>query len=140
MCKIRSLSFAKDSAGVSAVEFAIIMPVFMVMLMGAIEFGLIVFTFNAAQNAARDVARQLASNRITATSAAATAQGKVPSWVSSSTTVSVSQTTPGTASTNQFTVDIYIPAPVASVTGFLSWTYRSLILHASVTMQQEPTL
>jgi Flp pilus assembly protein TadG len=54
----------KDLRGTSAVEFALIMPVFVALTFGAIEFSLILFTYNAAAHAAWDVTRQLAANQI----------------------------------------------------------------------------
>lgn len=132
-------SFWRARGGTSAVEFAIILPVFLTIMMGIIEFGLIIYTFNAEENAARDAARRWASNRITSSSVQSVVTSDLPAWVANAATVNTSQTTPGTPTTNIITVDVYIPAASASPTSFLSWAYKSITLHSRVRMQQEPT-
>jgi hypothetical protein len=52
-------------------------------------------------------------------------------------TVTVGQTTPGTASTNIITVTVSFPASRATPTTFLSFAYSTLTLATSTTMQQE---
>ena len=128
----------KDPRGTSAVEFALIMPVFVAVTFGAIEFSLIFFTYNAAAHAAWDVTRQLAANQLSTTQASSTALAELPSWVRSSATVtnSSSSTDPNT---NRFTVTVSFPAKAATPTNVLSWAYGTLTLKATSTMQQEPT-
>ena len=46
-------------------------------------------TSKAAQNAARDVARKLATNRLSTDQASVTAKAELPAWVLSGATVSV---------------------------------------------------
>lgn len=132
--------FGRDEAGVSAVEFAAICPVLVTLLMACIEFGLIIYSYNAAQNAARDVARKLATNRLTTDQASATAKGELPAWVVSGTTVTVTQSNPTDTSKNQFTLSISFPASAAAPTGYLAWAYSGLTLQAKATMQQELAL
>lgn len=124
-------------AGTAAIEFAFVGPLLIALMMGIFEFGLILFVQNSSQDAARYVARQLATNRIVASDAASTALPQLPTWVNSSAKVTVTQTTPGTPNTNQFTVDIAIPASSASPTNFFSSIYGSKTLRSKVTMQQE---
>lgn len=125
--------------GTSAVEFGFIAPVLLVLVLGSIEFGLITFTFISAETAARDVTRRLSLNQITASQAPAIASGELPSWVSSSATITVTQSAPTDPPNNQFTVSIAIPATKATPTNVLSWAYGTLTLKAAVTMQQEPS-
>ncbi len=130
--------FRQNHDGASAVEFALIVPVFITMVMGCIEFSLIFFTYNAAGHAAWDVTRQLALNEITSAQVSTTALAELPSWVRSRATVtsSSSSTDPNT---NRFTVVVSFPASAATPTSVLSWAYGTLNLRASSTMQQEPT-
>jgi hypothetical protein len=109
----------------------------MAIVMGAIEFSLILYTYNASGSAARDVARRIATNRLTSSSASSTVAQQMPAWAQSATTVTVTQTTPATPATNQITVNVNVPAQSASPTSFMSFAYSSLNLRSSVTMQQE---
>jgi Flp pilus assembly protein TadG len=125
--------------GVSAVEFGLILPLLAALLMGTIEFGMMFFARNAAQNAARDIVRQIATNRLPADNAAAEAAKQTAVWVTPHQTVTVSQSAPGTA-TNQITVNISFPALKAAPTGFLSYFYGSTTLDVKAIMKQEVPL
>jgi Flp pilus assembly protein TadG len=48
-----------DERGAAAVEFAIIMPLLAVLLMGIIEYGYFFYVLQASNSAARETARQL---------------------------------------------------------------------------------
>jgi Flp pilus assembly protein TadG len=128
----------RDPRGATAVEFALIAPVLVAIVMGIIEFGLIIFTYTTAGVASRDVARRIATGRIAATTATAssTLTPQLPAWVRSYATVSLTQTTPGTASTNIITVTVSFPALRATPTTFLSFAY-GFTLATATTMQQE---
>ncbi|MHB2211525.1 TadE/TadG family type IV pilus assembly protein [Methylobacterium sp. CM6257] len=130
--------FNEDTSGSSAVEFALLLPILVTIIFGIIEFGLIIYTLNTAQSAARDATRQLATNRITASQASGVVLQQLPRWVTAGTSVSVSQTAPSNPSNNLFTTDVSFAAKAATPTSLLSWAYGSTILHAKVSMQQEP--
>lgn len=129
----------KNEDGVSAVEFALVLPILLLILLGILEFGLILFTYNSTQNVSRDVARQLATNRIAVTSADAQARSELPSWIASKATVVVTQSDPANARKNVFVVDVSFKAPDAVASSFLSFAYGSLVLHGKVSIQQEYT-
>jgi Flp pilus assembly protein TadG len=133
---LRRLS--NDDRGASAVEFALIIPVFLVLVMGVIEFGMIAYTYNASTSAARNVARQLATNRIKVSDAGGKAKETLPTWVKGSATVAVNQSNASNPSSNEFTVDIKVPASDAAISNVLIWAYGSLVINTKVTMQQEP--
>ncbi len=135
---IRSRRFRRDEAGSNSVEFALLMPVLVTLAIGSIEFGLIIYTLNAAQSVARDVTRLLATNRITASQAQSTAIQQLPHWVQAGTSVAVTQTAPTDPSNNRFTTDVSFAARSATPTTLLAWAYGGLVLHARVSMQQEP--
>lgn len=127
-----------DQSGATAVEFALIGGIFITLVMGVIEFAMILYTYSQAGAAARDVARRYATSRITTTTAATTAvKAQLPSWVQNWVTVNVAQTSAATPSTNQITVTVSFPASKATATTYLSFAYGSMTLQASATMQQE---
>ena len=45
------------SQGQSLVEFALVLPVFLLILMGIVDFGMAVYKFNGVSQAAREIAR-----------------------------------------------------------------------------------
>src|SRR5829696_10498828 len=61
--------FVSDLTGATAVEFALIVPVLLFLVLGTLELGLIIYTNSAAGFATRDVARRIATNRLTASGA-----------------------------------------------------------------------
>lgn len=130
-------SWAKDEGGATAVEFALLTPVLLAIVMGIMEFGMILYTYNMGGMATRDVARQIATNRLAAAGASAAVKAELPGWVQSAATVTVTQTTPSTPATNQITVNLSFPATAAAATSFMSFAYGTTNLQTSTTMQQE---
>ena len=128
---------ARHKTGNAAIEFAIVLPILVAFLMGIIEFGMIFYSQNSAQNAARDVVRQIATNRLTADKAATTAKPQLAPWVADYATISVTQTAPSDPNTNQITVNISFPIVSAAPTQFYGWLYGSNTTSSRATMQQE---
>ena len=58
----RIINRTKGQRGVALVEFALVLPVVAVLLIGILEFGVIMFDKNDVTEAARDGARQAAVN------------------------------------------------------------------------------
>lgn len=135
MAKLRSRPL--DDRGSMAVEFALIAPVLMIVVMGILEFSLMLYTHATAASATRDVTRRIATNRLAAASADTTVKDQLPAWVRAFATVTVTQTTPGTAATNQIKVNVTFPANKATPTNYLNFAYGSVTLDVSTTMQQE---
>lgn len=52
-----------DSSGASAVEFAIVLPVFILVVMGAISAAMLIFTISSLNYAVEDAARCAAVNK-----------------------------------------------------------------------------
>ena len=130
--------FKKNEDGVSAVEFALILPVLITITFAGVEFALILFTYNAAGHAAWSVTRALATNRISAAQVDGLARGRLPSWIRDSAMITPTSSS-SDPKTNEFTVTITFPASAAAVTGLTSWAYKTLSLRAATTMRQEPT-
>lgn len=65
MTKLKTLiahggGFAHDEDGSPAVEFALIAPFLLLMILGIVQFGFAFFTYNEMMNGAREGARRLA--------------------------------------------------------------------------------
>lgn len=132
-------TLSRDERGAGAVEFALIAPVMLVIAMGMIEFGTIMYTYSSAVSVSQDLARSVAAGRMTTSTASSTAVGRLPHWVQSAATVSVTQSSPTNVSTNRITVLISFPARNATPTTFLQAAYNSTTIQAAATMRQEPT-
>ncbi|GJD93154.1 TadE/TadG family type IV pilus assembly protein [Methylobacterium iners] len=130
--------FTHDKDGATAVEFALITPVLVVLAFAAIEFGLIFYCHTTAGHAAWDTTRQLATNRIKPGEVEAKAREQLPAWMRASATITQTSTSPDPYA-NRYTVTVAFPATAASATGVVSWAYGNLTLTSKITMQQEPT-
>lgn len=128
--------FRKNRRGAAAVEFAIVLPVFVLLVFGMIEYGRMVMVQQVITNASREGARQAVLDGATTTAV----QSAVTSYLSSaqvsggSSTVSPDPT--GAASGDPITVTVSIP--FSSV----SWLPSPMFLggktlSASTTMRRE---
>jgi Flp pilus assembly protein TadG len=129
--------YRSENSGVSAVEFALIAAVLVTLMIGIVELTLVVYTYTQAGNATRDVARRIASGRLTTTGASEAVKAQLPQWVRDSASVTATQTTPATPATNQITVSVSFPAAKATPTTFLSFAYGSSTLTRTLTMAQQ---
>ena len=96
----------RNRSGASAIEFAMIAPIIVLLMMGVIEFGLILFTYASAQNTTRNVVRMLATNQISTTEAQSDCLNGLPTWVNGSASVSIVESAPSDPSSNMITVEI----------------------------------
>jgi hypothetical protein len=71
-----------DRRGVSAAEFALILPVFTLMVGGVMQYGVLFYTYNVALNGARSAARALAVGAADQAGAEAIMAASLPPWVS----------------------------------------------------------
>lgn len=55
--KMTALKGLKDERGQSLVEYALVLPILLLLLLGIMEFGILVFNYNTIANAAREGAR-----------------------------------------------------------------------------------
>lgn len=51
------LAHREQTAGQDLIEYALILPLLLLLLLGIMEFGIVVFSYNTISNAAREVAR-----------------------------------------------------------------------------------
>jgi len=63
---------ARRSQGAAALEFAIIAPIFLLLLFGVLAFGSVYFTLSSMKESAQDAARRMAVGAVTFTSGTVT--------------------------------------------------------------------
>lgn len=122
----------RGESGAAAVEFAIVLPIFLAMLFGIIQFGAVTFVHNNMINAARETARRIAVGELT-TNAEATnfAQGYLADWSLAFTITPVIPAVPN----GDVVVTITTPAADAALIGFpIPWSGN---IQAEVTMRLE---
>ncbi len=129
--------FTTCRRGSTAVEAAIIFPVLIALLIATIEFSFVLYTNNALQTAAREVARQLAVNYIPQAAVADEVAGRLPPWVDGAATVTVSETAPADPATNLMTVNVTLPVADATPINLFNHMVGGMTLNTSVTMKQE---
>ena len=80
-------NFIHDEEGVVAIEFAIILPIMLTVLMATIGFGSYFITKGAMQQAASEAAWRLATDKLSTNNASTWVASKLPPYVSSTVTV-----------------------------------------------------
>ena len=123
----------RGDSGAAAVEFAIILPIFVAVLFGIIQFGSVLFLHNNMMNAARETARRMSVAELDAAGAPAYANNYLAGW---GLTFTVNATEPGAGVPNgDVTVQITVPAANATLVNFpLTWPGT---LTAQVIMRRE---
>jgi len=123
----------RGESGAAAVEFAIVLPIFLVMLFGIIQFGSVLFLHNNMMNAARETARRMAVAELTAAQADPFAQTYLAGW-NVAFTVFATEPAVGVVNGDVF-VRITAPAADAALINFpLPWSGNIV---AEVTMRRE---
>ncbi len=130
-------SFLGDKGGVSATEFAIAAPVLFTLLLGGVEFALVIHTKNSMQSAVRDTARQLSVHTLSMADAPNYLCSFVPSWVQDNCKVEITHTAPNNPTSNVITVSADVPASKASIIGFVLPVIGDFSLNSVVAMQEE---
>lgn len=123
-----------DRGGASAVEFALVAPVFVGLMMAICEFAFAFFTLISAQQAVWTEARQLALGRITTTVAHDAVVAALPRWAQTRATVTADK---DPADTTRYIVTAAIPLTSAAPTNFFANLYGSRAMTASATLPLE---
>jgi Flp pilus assembly protein TadG len=114
-------------SGAAAVEFAIVLPIFLMILFGIIQFGSVLFLHNNMVNAARETVRRMAVAELDAATAPTYAQNYLSDW---SLTFTVTASEPPT--TPDVSVQISVPAADAALVNFpIAWP-GNLVAEASM--------
>ncbi len=131
----QSNGLANCDNGSTAVEFAFLMPVFLLFLSAIFQFGLVMFVQNNMSHVARDTSRRLAVGELTAAEAQTTAQGSLVNW-GIDYTVQVVEPDPSNPDDRDVTVFISAPLEQAALFDILG-ILEGNDLAASVTMRLE---
>ena len=123
-------------AGVALVEFAIVMPLFFLLVFGIIEFGYAYFQQVDVRHGAREGARLAAVNyRETATPTPADQTTQIVNEVcdrmDSGDDTSVRVTRSGTAAIGQV-LEVEVEKPLVQLTGFLGFALNGITLRSTV--------
>jgi len=115
----KSRQAVKDSSGAAAVEFALVLPLLMLLLLGGLDWGYYFFVAQVTTNAAREGARVGSLEPTYDGLSEADARATVRQYISGAgfdpdkTGASVTITFPGEA------INVAVSYPVGSLTGFL---------------------
>ncbi|HEX2257666.1 MAG TPA: TadE family protein [Afifellaceae bacterium] len=118
-------------------EFALVAPVLAALLLGGIEFGLVIYAQNAMQSVTRDAARKLAVNYYDSTAAQTDIRDHLPGWIRDTSKVNISNSAPGDPLNNVITVDVAVPAHAAGIINLYTKLLGDWTITASVAMKQE---
>lgn len=113
----RLIRLVDDRRGAAAMELALLLPVLTTMICGLIQYGTLMFTYNAMLNSARNGSRAMAVGAATAADVVTNAKANLPGWVPAADWTVVAQDTI-TTGTNQVNTRISVASTKASVMNF----------------------
>lgn len=121
----------RSRSGAAAVEFALVLPLFLLLLFGIMQFGTVMFLHNNMVNAAREAARRMSVAELDKPQAEAYARNYLAAW-----NVEFEVTaTPPAAPNGEVSVVITVLAADAALVNFpISWPGN---LVAEATMRSE---
>lgn len=120
----------RGRSGSAAVEFAIVLPIFLTLLFGIIQFGAILFLHNNMVNAAREAVRRMSVAEMSPAEAEAYAESYLAGW-----DLNFTVTANGPPTITDVTVQITVPAAEAALVNFpIAWPGN---LVAEATMRPE---
>ena len=119
-------SFRKKRRGASVVEFAIVAPVFILLVFGMLEYGRMVMVQQVLTNASREGARRAVLDGTTTADVEATVNGYLESGSISGATITVTPNPPSGAETGD-PVNVTISVPFSNV----SWLPSPMYLGAT---------
>ena len=105
-------STIRNESGAAAVELAFVLPVALLLLMGVVQFGALLFLQNTMVNVANDVARRVSVGDLTTTAGEFLAEERLSGW-SATFTVNVTEPT-----SNDVQVAISVPLADAAIVDF----------------------
>jgi hypothetical protein len=105
-------SSIRNEAGAAAVELAFVLPFALLLLMGIIQFGALLFLQNTMVNVANDVARRVSVGDLTTTAGEVLAEERLSGW-NATFTVNVTEPT-----ADDIQVAISVPLADAAIVDF----------------------
>jgi hypothetical protein len=122
--------------GLATVEMALVLPLLLLLIFGAIDCALQIHVMHRMTNAAREAARSLAIRQGSTTEAISQAQGLL-SDIQATFTVTATEPTGGSAD-HDVVVHISVPRAQVSIGGFGGF-FGTGKINAEVTMRKEGT-
>lgn len=118
----------RGRSGAAAVEFALVLPIFLLLLFGIIQFGSVLFIHNNMVNAAREAVRRMSVDAdFDATQAEAYAQNYLSDW-----SLTFTFNTVGPPGAPDVSMQISVPAADAALVNFpIAWP-GNLVAEASM--------
>ena len=107
-----SCSFWQDRRGVSAVEFAFVLPIVVMLLGGVFQFGFALFMQGHMSEVARDVSRRVAVGELTQSQAVTFAEN---SLINPNVTYAIAVTMPDPDDVNDLDILVTISAPLKQI-------------------------
>jgi Flp pilus assembly pilin Flp len=123
----------ESRSGAAAAEFAIILPAFTAMLLGTIQYGTLMFTYNGMMDTARSSARDLAVGISTPAQVESKGKGKKLGWIKNDKWAVTAMDTAATG-TNEVRMEIRVPSKEATVLPFLPMPEELVV---TVSMEKE---
>lgn len=120
----------RSKAGAAATEFALILPLLLLILAGGLQFGVLMMTYNSMVNGARSAARALSLGDTSEAEVRTAVRNWMPAWVPDS-AVTVTATAVGA---DRVRVDVSVPTVNATV---LRLVPMSETLDVSIVMMRE---
>ncbi len=134
--RLRAAACHTSDSGAAGVEFALIVPVFVIIVTGIIQFGAIFFLQSNMTNAAREAARALAVGQISTESQAQdVVDDTLVNW-GVTFTVTTTDPDPNDPNDNEFTVLITAPMSEAALIDYLG-IFGGRTLSASAAVREE---
>lgn len=104
----------RDRRGSAAVEMALLLPLMTMLVCGTLQYGVLMFTYNAMLNAARNGARALAVGSANEAAVIVSTKANLPPWVSAGDWIITPQDT-STTLTNQVITSISVSSEKATI-------------------------
>lgn len=120
----------RSKDGAAAAEFAIIFPVLLLIVAGALQFGVLMMTYNSMVNGARNAARSMSLGDTSDAEVKAAVRQALPGWVPSAAVTVTTQA----VGTDRVQVDVSVPSANATVMRLLP---MSDTLDVSIVMMRE---
>ncbi len=131
----RARRLCHDDSGIAAVEFALVLPILLLLLGGIMQFGSLFFIQNNMTDVARDSARRLAVGELTSADTPQYVQDSLVDW-GVTFSVAVTEPDPNDPDDKDITVAISAPMSQASLINLLNFA-DSQVLSVQVIARQE---
>jgi Flp pilus assembly protein TadG len=131
-------SIRTNRRGSVVFEFALITPLFLSLILGGLEFAFVLFSYSSIQSGTDFAARTISTNNALAADATTLVRSRLPSWMQSAVTVSVTQTSLVDARQNVIRVTSTAEAKNVTPIPIFSTAYPWTLTNQVVAIQELP--